>query len=106
MEPPISLVCGRLHILQLVVIWLGNSECSEYDDFEDGKLVVVEQQLQLVVIWLRNSECSEYDDFEDGCHRVCDRRQSSALDSTLQVSQTFAILVVVEVKTEHSLDDW
>nr|GEU65078.1 reverse transcriptase domain-containing protein [Tanacetum cinerariifolium] len=41
-----------------------------------------------------------------GCHRVCNRRQSSALDSALQVSQTFAILVVVEVRTEHSLDDW
>nr|GEZ55476.1 zinc finger, CCHC-type [Tanacetum cinerariifolium] len=32
----------------------------------------------------------------EGCHRVCDRKQSSALDSTLQVSQTFVILVVVE----------
>nr|GFA40409.1 zf-CCHC domain-containing protein/UBN2 domain-containing protein [Tanacetum cinerariifolium] len=51
----------------------------------------------LVVIWLRNSECR--------CHKVCDRRQSSALDSALQVSQTFTILVVVEVRTEHSLDD-
>nr|GEZ59541.1 hypothetical protein [Tanacetum cinerariifolium] len=39
------------------------------------------------------------------CHRVCDMRQSSALDSALQVSQTFDILVVVEVRTEHSLDD-
>nr|GEX54067.1 hypothetical protein [Tanacetum cinerariifolium] len=37
------------------------------------------------------------------CHRVYDRRQSSAFDSTLQVSQTFVILVVVEVRTERSL---
>nr|GEW36357.1 hypothetical protein [Tanacetum cinerariifolium] len=42
---------------------------------------------------------------EKGCHRVCDRRQSLALDSVLQVSQTFAILVVIEVRTEHLLDD-
>nr|GFA30907.1 hypothetical protein [Tanacetum cinerariifolium] len=43
---------------------------------------------------------------EERCHRVCDRRQSLALDSSLQVSQTFAILVVVEVKTKHLLNDW
>nr|GEW40598.1 putative ribonuclease H-like domain-containing protein [Tanacetum cinerariifolium] len=51
------------------------------DEFEDDRLVVVEQQV------------------------VCDMRHSSALDSTSQVSQTFAILVAVEVRTEHSLDD-
>nr|GEY56540.1 hypothetical protein [Tanacetum cinerariifolium] len=41
-----------------------------------------------------------------GRHRVYDMRKFLALDSALQVSQTFAILVVVEVRTEHSLDDW
>nr|GEV91709.1 hypothetical protein [Tanacetum cinerariifolium] len=39
------------------------------------------------------------------CHRVCDKRHSLALDSALQVSQTFSILVVVEVRAKHSLDD-
>nr|GEY94343.1 organic cation/carnitine transporter 7-like [Tanacetum cinerariifolium] len=46
------------------------------------------------------------DDPVDRCHRVCDRRQSLDLDSALQVSQTFSILVVVEVRAKHSLDDW
>nr|GFB65275.1 hypothetical protein [Tanacetum cinerariifolium] len=32
---------------KLVVIWFRNFECSEYDGFEDGKLVVVEQQVQV-----------------------------------------------------------
>nr|GEU88975.1 hypothetical protein [Tanacetum cinerariifolium] len=46
-----------------------NFECSDWDFVEDDTLVVVEQQV----------------------------RQSSALDSALQVPQTFSILVVVEV---------
>nr|GEY72817.1 hypothetical protein [Tanacetum cinerariifolium] len=36
---------------------------------------------------------------------VCDMRHSSALDSASQVSQTFAILVAIKVKIEHSLYD-
>nr|GEZ70939.1 protein FAR1-related sequence 5 [Tanacetum cinerariifolium] len=58
----------------------------------------------LVMIWLRNFECSELDGFKDGCHRVCDMRQSLALDYALQVSKTFSILVVVELQLQHSVD--
>nr|GFB88870.1 hypothetical protein [Tanacetum cinerariifolium] len=37
-------------------------------------------------------------------HRVCDMRHALALDFASQVSQTYAILVEVEVEIEHSLD--
>nr|GEY61099.1 hypothetical protein [Tanacetum cinerariifolium] len=50
--------------------------------------------------------CAYITSQSNGCHKVYDRRQSLAFGSAIQVSQTFAILVVIKVRTEYSLDDW
>nr|GFC31062.1 hypothetical protein [Tanacetum cinerariifolium] len=54
---------------------------DELDEIKDDRLVVVEQPV------------------------VCDMRHASALDFASQESQTVAIMVAIEVKTKHSLDD-
>nr|GEV28510.1 hypothetical protein [Tanacetum cinerariifolium] len=57
------------------------------DEFEDDRLVVVEQPEQV-----------EY-------HRVCDMRHASALDFASRESQTSAILVEVEGASQNALKD-
>nr|GEX28349.1 hypothetical protein [Tanacetum cinerariifolium] len=37
---------SRIPIIKLVVFWLRKSDCIEYDEFEDGRLVIVEQPVQ------------------------------------------------------------
>nr|GFA38674.1 hypothetical protein [Tanacetum cinerariifolium] len=113
---------------KVVLIFEGSPETTTERYMENYKNVSqdIRNQLndkakafQIILTWIDNNiystvgacpnACEMWKVIErlkQGCHRVCDMRLSSALDSALQVSQTFVILAVVEVRTEHLLDDW